>query len=381
MADRGFDVVVIGAGIAGASVAFELQRRGIRTLLLEREELPGYHATGRSAAVYLKSYGNPTIRALTAAAEAFYRQPPAGFADHPLLAARGFVAIARPDQRPRLLREAAFAQRFVPAVEILDEAALHERVPLLRPGYAALGLLDPTAADLDVAAILQGYLRLFRRLGGELRTGEPVVGLEQQGRAWQVRSRQATVACGAVVDAAGAWADEVARLAGLDPLGLRPLRRTAFTIRAPGDLDLRSLPLVADIDEQFYLKPEPGRLLCSPADETPSPPCDAAPDELDIALAAEHVQRAFRLDIQRIERSWAGLRTFAPDRTPVLGFDPRASGFFWLAGQGGYGLQTAPAMARLAAALVSGEALPPDLAAIEPALRPERLIDGRLVVG
>jgi len=368
-----FDVVVVGAGIAGASVACELQRTGTRTLLLERESQPGWHATGRSAAVFLKSYGNETIRALTLASEPFYREPPDGFAGRPLLARRGFVAIARADQRARLEREALFARRFVPTVRILGPEELGLRVPLLRPGYAAAGFLDPEAADMDVGAILQGYLRLFRRAGGELRTDREVVALHRDGNDWRVRTRQETVACAVVVDAAGAWADEIAKLAGLDPLGLVPMRRTAFTVAAPVDIDPASMPLVADIDEQFYVKPESGQLLCSPADETPSSPCDAAPDELDIAVAVDRIERAFDLGVRSIGRKWAGLRTFAPDRTPVLGFDPRAPGFFWLAGQGGYGIQTAPAMARLAAAVIRGESPGPALAGLLPALRPERL--------
>jgi len=373
--DTVFDSIVIGGGIAGASVAAELQA-SMRVLLLEREERCGYHTTGRSAAVYLKSYGNAVIRGLTRASEDFYGTPPEGFADTPLLRGEGAMMIAREDQMARLETELEAARRFVPAVRRLDAAGVRALVPSLREGYAAGGFLDPDARDMDVAAMLDGYLRLFRARGGRIATDAEVLNLERTGEVWRVTTRAGTFEAAVVVDAAGAWADGVAGLAGLAPLGLEPKRRTAFLVAPPEGADMSRWPVVtADIDEKFYFRPDAGMLFCSPADETPSPPTDARPEELDIALAVERIEAALAITIRRIAHQWAGLRTFAPDRTPVVGFDPRARGFFWLAGQGGYGIQTAPAMARIGAGLVTGTALDAEAADLARQMAPDRLIE------
>ncbi len=375
-AARAADVVVIGAGIAGASAAFALARAGLRVVLLERESQPAYHTTGRSAALFIKCYGNATVRRLTVDSEPFYREPSAGFAEVPLLTPRGFMFVARGDQLAKLHEEIAFARRFVPAVRRLEADEARALVPLLRPGYAAAAMLDPEARDLDVAAIMGGYLRGLRAAGGELLCNAEVTGLRREERGWRVASRAGEFATPVVVDAAGAWADTVAGLAGLSPLGLVPRRRTAFLVDPPDGVEVGRWPLVADVEEQFYIKPDAGRILCSPADETPSPPCDAAPEELDVAIAVERIQRAFDLPVRHIRHRWAGLRTFAPDDTPVLGFDPRAEGFFWLAGQGGYGIQTAPAMAALAAAVIAGTGGTADAGLLE-VLDPARLLRDR----
>ncbi len=373
---RTADVIVVGAGIAGTSAAFALAREGLRVVLLEREEQPAFHATGRSAALFIKSYGNATVRRLTVESEPFYEAPPEGFSEVPLLTPRGFMFVAREDQLDRLEEEIAFARRFVPAVRRLDAAEARELLPLLRSRYAAAAMLDPDARDLDVGAIVAGFLRGLRRAGGTFLGDAEVSGLRRRDGVWRVESRAGPFEAPVLVNAAGAWADALAALAGLPPLGLVPKRRTAFLVEPPSGLAVGHWPLVADVEERFYIKPNAGRILCSPADETPSPPCDAAPEEIDIATAADRIQRAFDLPIRRIAHKWAGLRTFAPDDTPVLGFDPRSEGFFWLAGQGGYGIQTAPAMAALAARAIAGGGVAGD-GELAAALDPARLLRGR----
>ena len=373
---RTAEVVVIGAGIAGASAAFALARAGARTILLERESQPAYHTTGRSAALFIKCYGNATVRRLTVASEPFYLKPPEGFTEVPLLTPRGFMFVARHDQLAKLEEELVFARRFVPAVRRLEAAEARALLPLLRPDYAAAAMLDPEARDLDVGAIMGGFLRGLRAAGGELLCDAEVTALCREDGNWRVASRAGEFMAPVVVDAAGAWADAIAGLAGLPPLGLEPRRRTAFLVDPPEGVEVGRWPLVADVEEQFYIKPDAGRILCSPADETPSPPCDAAPEELDVAIAVERIQRAFDLPVRHIRHRWAGLRTFAPDGTPVLGFDPRAEGFFWLAGQGGYGIQTAPAMAALAAAAITGRGGTSDTGLLD-ALDPARLLRDR----
>ncbi len=352
-----FDVVVIGAGIAGAAAAYELAAdRSV--LLLEQESHPGYHTTGRSAALFAETYGNAAIRALTAGSRRFHEQPPAGFAA-PLLSPRGVIMVARPDQAERLHQ---WVQSVGPAASAMTAAEVLARVPLLRRDYVGAGAFEPGAMDIDVHALHDGYLRGAKARGTTIVTGAELAGLTRSGTGWTVRSGAGTWTAGTVVNAAGAWADRVAALAGAVPCGLQPMRRTAITVDLPDGMDASAWPIVMDMDEEFYFKPEGGRLLLSPADETPMPPCDVQPDELDIAICVDRVQRAADLPVRRVVHSWAGLRSFVADRTPVVGFDPGVPGFFWLAGQGGYGIQTAPAMGRLAAALLARRGVPPDLA-------------------
>jgi D-arginine dehydrogenase len=370
-----FDSIVIGAGIAGASAASFLAERGA-TLLLERESQPGYHTTGRSAALYSEAYGNAAIRSLTTGARPFFMAPPADFAEHPLLTPRGAMFVGRADQLASLDRAAAETRALQPSIRRIDGAEARRICPVLKADYVEGAVLEPEAMDIDVHALHQGFLRGLRAHGGRLVTDAEVIALERAGDAWQVRTAAGAFPGRVLVNAAGAWADELARLAGAEPVGLTPKRRTAILFAPPAGCDVSGWPLVVDIDETFYFKPDAGKLLGSPADETPSPPCDAQPEELDVALAVERIQQAAALPIARIERRWAGLRSFVADKTPVVGFDDRVEGFFWLAGQGGYGIQTAPAMGRLAAALIAGEAVPADLAALgvsEQDLSPRRL--------
>jgi D-arginine dehydrogenase len=361
-APRRADVLVVGAGIAGASIAAELApRRSV--VLLEMEDQPGHHTTGRSAAVFAESYGNATVRGLTRASRAFLASPPADFSETPLLSPRGWMFVARGDQRARLDRLHREIAASGGALHPMSPAEALARVPILRREYVAAALWDEGAMDIDVHALHHGYLRRLRRRGGALVTGARVRALSRSGEGWRAETEQGTFFAPLVVDAAGAWGDEVGRLAGAAPIGLVPMRRTAILLDPPAGADVTRWPLVIDAEEQFYFKPESAKLLCSPADETPSPPCDARPEDLDVAIAVDRLTRVCDLEVRHVARRWAGLRSFVADRTPVVGLDPRAEGFFWLAGQGGAGIQTAPALARLAAALALGEPVPDDVAA------------------
>lgn len=355
------DVIVIGAGIAGASVAATLALTKSVTLL-EMETQPGYHTTGRSAAVFAPSYGPPGVRALTRVSRAFYEAPPQGFTDAPLFSPRKILMIARADQADSL---AALIDGVVSktAVEQLDEAGMRAHQPLLRPGYAAGGMLDRGGQDIDVAALHQGYLRQLKARGSRIVTAAPVEGLERQGDHWLVTTPKGVFRAPVVVNAAGAWADQLGALAGAEHIGLTPKRRTALIVDEPSGFAARDAPITIDVDEKFYLKPDAGRLLISPADETPVAPCDAQPDEMDVAICADRIMTAFDLDIRRINNKWAGLRSFVTDKEPVIGFSNVVPGFFWMAGQGGYGIQSAPGAASLAAALISADPVPEALLA------------------
>lgn len=368
LAEQPVDQIVIGAGIAGASVAAELAETG-RVVLLEAEAQAGYHTTGRSAAQFSKTYGPPVIRALTRASEAFFRTCHTDQGGDPLLKPRGVLFVARADQSDAFDQ---LAGDLGDAVERLSRQDCLDLSPLLRPDYVAQGLLEADAADIDVDALHQHYLRRFRALGGELKTRAPVTALQRQDGLWQVSTAVGRFSAPVVVNAAGAWADEVAALAQVSAAGLVPKRRTALLVDAPDHQGVDALPMVVDVEETFYLKPDAGKLLLSPADATDSPPCDAQPDEMDVAICVDRIETAFDLQIRRIAHKWAGLRNFVPGGTPCACFDPDAPGFFWLAGQGGYGIQSAPALARFAAALITDAPVPDDILA--QGVRPEDLL-------
>jgi D-arginine dehydrogenase len=344
MANR-YDYVVVGAGIAGASLAAGLARHGT-VLMLEAEAQPGYHSTGRSAAFWTESYGGPGVVPLTCASGPFLR-------DNGFLAARGALTIARAGNEAALDR---FANQFAGLgvrVELLDRETLLARIPGLRSNWT-LGALEPDCSDIDVAALHQHWLSVARRSGAEMLCSARLARAETAAIGWDLTLADGRRrACGVLINAAGAWADNVAQMAGLRSLGITPYRRTVAQLRtAPGPP--ADLPLVLDLAEKFYFKPEAGRLWLSPHDETASPACDAAPEELDIALAIERFGDVVDWTIERVEHRWAGLRSFASDRLPVYGFDPTCPRFFWFAGQGGFGIQTAPAAADLAVALLTG---------------------------
>jgi D-arginine dehydrogenase len=357
-----YEVVIIGAGMAGASLGYELAQDR-RVLLLEAEPRAGYHATGRSAAIFAEAYGSLPIRQLTVASRSFLERPPAGFAESSLVKQRGILFMARSDQLASL-ENLAESNLGLSNFARLDAPALRARVPVLRMEYAEAGLCDEAAMDLDVAAIHAGYLRGFRQRGGVLCCDSPLRGAVLSGGLWRGDSGQRTWVADLLVNAAGAWADEVAVKLGAKPQSLVPKRRTAILIDAPTGMQIESWPLVIDIDEEFYFKPDAGRLFASPADETPSLPSDAAPEEVDIATAAFRIEQCTTIQITAIRHRWAGLRTFAPDKLPIIGIDPQLPQLFWLAGQGGYGIQTAPAIARLAASLIDRRPLPPELEAL-----------------
>ncbi len=375
-----FDFAIVGAGIAGVSAAYHLAPKlpsGARLIILEREHVPAYHTTGRSAALHSETYGNASIRAITVASGRFYRQPPQGFSDHPLLTPRGALIAGRAEQEPELKKAAAEYESLVPSVRWLDPAETLRLQPLLKPEAAAGGaIFEPEADDMDVAAIHAGFLKGARAASGLLRLNAEVVALDRKDGRWTVTLRDGeSITAANLINASGAWADTIGELAGCAPVGLVPKRRTAFTFDAPQDLDLTHLPMVIDFDESFYFKPEVGQFLGSLADETPSPPCDAQPEEIDVATAVERIEAASTLTIRRIKNKWAGLRSFVADKTLVAGYDPKIEGFFWLAGQGGYGIQTAAAAGRLAAGLALGKGLPADVAELgvsEAALSPTR---------
>jgi len=356
------DFLVVGSGIAGASIACELAPHA-KVIVTEQEDRAGYHTSGRSAAMYIVSYGVAPVRMLTAASRAFFDAPPDGFADYPLLTPRGCLTIARVDQFERLAAEARALAETSSVFREIGEAEAKALVPRLKNGAAARALYEPDSADIDVAALLQGFMRLAKARGAVFRLNAGLAALERQGDYWQATLGDGeTIVAGTIVDAAGAWADTVAGLAGLSGLGLTPKRRTAILIDPPPGVDIANWPNVLDVSEQFYFKPQSGLILASPGDETPSAPVDAAPEEMDIAVCVDRIQAAADLPVRRVTRAWAGLRTFAPDHAPVIGHDPRAAGFFWFAGQGGYGMQTSPAAGRFGAALALGRPIPDDLA-------------------
>jgi D-arginine dehydrogenase len=374
------DFLVLGAGMAGAAAGYFLAKHG-RVLVLEREDAPGYHTTGRSAALYTETYGNEAIRALTVASGRFFRAPPPGFAAVPLLKPRGLLMAAPAADEARFEAQFELGRRFAPSLRRLSRAEALALCPVLREDWLGHAFLEPEAMDMDVHAIHHGFLGGMRARGGRLLTGAAPRAIARSGGLWQVETAAGSFAAPVLVDAAGAWADEVAAAAAVAPIGIAPLRRTVLIVAAPPGLGVDRWPMVGDVAESFYFKPESGRLLISPADETQLPPQDVQPDEIDIARAVERITAATRLEIRRIERKWAGLRSFAPDRTLVIGPDPTAPGFVWMAGQGGYGIQTAPAAGAALAALATGAALPADLAALGVApsqLLPDRLRGARL---
>lgn len=351
------DYVVIGAGIAGASVGYRLSNAGADVLLLERESQPCYHSTGRSAAMFIESYGTEQIRALTRASHGFYESPPAGFTENPILIPRGTLYVAQPGQET-MLEDAyrVYAKQGL-TVERLSRADAVGLVGCLAPDKISTeALLDVAASDIDVHALHGGFLRGMRAAGAKLQCDAEVVGAKREDSGWAIQLKDGeTLEARAVVNAAGAWADTVAQLFAVRPCAIQPKRRTAFLFEAPQDIEIRKWPCVLGADESFYFKPDAGLLLGSPANADPVPAQDVQPEEMDVALGIHRIEEITTLRIRRPKHTWAGLRSFAPDHEFVIGWDAQQPGFFWLAGQGGYGIQTAAAASDFAAQLLLGQ--------------------------
>ena len=367
MTPQSFDIAVIGAGMAGASAAAFLSADR-RVALIEAEDSAGYHTTGRSAAIWIQNYGPPDVRELTRLSRRFYDAPPAGFSDIALIRRRPVVMLASLAQIPDL--DAALAGGH--GLRRMSVAEAEAMVPALRPGYLAGAAIEQDAFDMDVAAIHQGFLRMLRASGGLLALRGRAGRIEWRGGLWHIETTagmafQAPV----LVNAAGAWGDEVAGLAGVGKIGLRPCRRTAAIVD-PSPFDVANWPMIIDVNEEWYARPEARtRLMVSPADETLTYPHDVQPEEIDVATGIDRMQRALDIPVRRVEHSWAGLRTFTQDGSLAFGWDPGAEGFFWCVGQGGYGIQTAPAAGRLIADLVRGRD-PGEAASVAAAVAPGR---------
>lgn len=357
-----FDFAIIGAGIAGASVAARLAGQS-RVVVLERESQPGYHSTGRSAAMFMESYGPPMVRALTRASRAFYTQPPQGFAEQPLLHARGALYLAGIGQQEALDALQQELGDSCPGLRLLDRDGVMALLPCLRPERILGGLLDPMSMDIDVHTLHQGFLRMVRSAGGVLQNRAELAHAQHEDGVWQLTLADGrNVSARSVVNASGAWADQVGTICGAAPIGLVPHRRSAFTFAPPEGVDVSAWPVTSSLGDTWYFKPDAGVLLGSPANADATVPHDVVPEELDIATAIHHIEAATTLQIRRPLRTWAGLRSFVPDGEMVVGWDADCDGFFWLAAQGGYGIQSAPGASELAEALLLRQAIPAHLA-------------------
>jgi D-arginine dehydrogenase len=367
----GFDAIIIGCGIAGASLAYFLAERGMTDILiLEREEQPGYHATGRSAAALLEFDPVPSVQQLKILGAQFLRNPPNGFSENPLLRPSGILVMVKGplwDSAQQLvpdLRQAGVV------VDLLSEEEAVPMVPVVSPQNFDGALFFPEDGHIDVHELLWSYLRHARRRGAELRSGEEVKGLKvEQGRCEGVITSAGEYQAAWIIDAAGAWAGKIREWAGPSSVQLTPYRRTIITFAAPGGLEVKTWPLAADLSHELYFSPESGGLLASPMDEEPMEPCDARPDELVVAQTIERLKQLTpRLVPKSIIRKWAGLRTFASDQAMVIGEDPLLKGFFWLSGQGGAGIETSAAVGQIASDLIiEGRTRLMDVKTISPA--------------
>lgn len=368
------DVVVIGGGIAGVSAAYQLSKTH-DVMLLEREPQLAHHTTGRSAAVYIVNYGGPIAMRLTMASRRFLDDTP--HADHAILEDRGVLMVADDANRESIESMARDGQALDSSIELIDGEAARAMVPVLREEATAIAMYEPNGCTMDVMGLHQAFVRGAVEGGARIHRHEAALRIERVGEHWSVSTEQITVEAESIVNAAGAWGDEVAEMVGARPIGLIPMRRTAFTTSVTADSSSWPLVHIDSVAGPAYFKPEAGgHLLCSPADETPSEPCDSKPEEVDIAVAIDRLNSMTTLGIRSVASSWAGLRTFSPDRQPVLGADPDVPGFCWMVGQGGTGITTAVASGEVVAAVVSDEPLPLHLSELGldlDSLGPERL--------
>lgn len=373
----GADFLIVGGGIAGLSAASRLVRHG-KVVVLEAEEALGYHSSGRSVSFSHYGIGNAAVRGLTAWSRAFFEGPPEGFCASPLARTVPTLYFSSEETLPALAALEAEMVRFTDRTRRVGAAEMAALCPALRTGAggAVSGVLDPTGLKLDADALLHAFARAVRAGGGEVLTGRRVESVGRGAGEWRVSAGGERWSAPVLVNAAGAWADRLAGLAGVAPIGLRPMRRTIIVVDPPAGTDISFWPFAHSIAGDFYMLPEAGQLLVSPVDEVADDPCDAAPEDYDVALAADRLEHYTTVTVRRIAHRWAGLRSFVADRTPTAGFDPDAAGFFWLVGQGGYGLQTAPAMAAAVEALVTGGPWPEGLeqqGVMADRIRPDRL--------
>lgn len=367
-----YDFLIIGGGIAGASAAYELAPRG-SVLVLEAEDSTGYHATGRSAALFTRNYGGPVVRQINAASASFFRTPPDGFTQTPLLSKRGCLTVAQGDHANDLDALLALSEPGEEVTEI-DINAACAMASFLRPDRVNRAVLEANVSDIDVATLHLSYLKGARARGAVIAVKQAVTGLTRKGRNWAVHTAQETHKAATVINAAGAWADQIGAMAGARPIGLTPKRRTAIIVKPPTDTNCATLPAVDFAGSDAYLKPEGGMLMASPGDATPVEPHDAWADDMDVALLADWIERETTIKVDKIEHSWAGLRSFVDDEAPVVGFDSEAEHFFWLAGQGGYGIMMAPALAILTADLITADRSCAASNALAQSVSPHRLL-------
>jgi D-arginine dehydrogenase len=356
-----YDFIVIGAGMAGASAAYELAGQGT-VLMIEAEAQPGYHSSGRSAALFTRNYGTALVRKINALSARFFHAPPPGFAEQPLLHPRGALAVAAPGDEALLDAVLTATTPEDPVVE-MDVSEALDRVPFLRPDRVARAVFEPGVTDIDVALMLQAYVKGFKARGGMLVLRSPVTALDRHNGTWRASTGKTAFQGKTVINAAGAWAEQIGQLAGAAPIGLVAKRRTAIILEARAEWHVTTLPCVDFAAADAYIKPEAGKLMASPGDATPMPPQDAQPDEMDVAVLADWVQRETLIEVRRIAHSWAGLRSFVGDDSPVVGHDAACPDFVWHAGQGGYGIMMAPSLARAVASLCLGRTLPADFTA------------------
>ncbi|MET4691892.1 NAD(P)/FAD-dependent oxidoreductase [Sinorhizobium fredii] len=363
MATETADFIVIGGGIAGVSVACELSARG-SVILLEMESAPGYHSTGRSAAVMSENYGPALWSRLVTASRSFLESPPPGFAEVPLVTPRGALFLARDGEQDQLQAQADELVRRGASIELVSAEEALRYCPVLKASEFVSALYEPDCMDIDTDALLSGYVRMLRSRGGRVVTDARVEKLTRAGAVWDISTPKGRFEAPVVVNAAGGWVQQVAGLAGLSNRNVVPFRRTAVTFDPPQGSDIHHWPMTFDVAETFYFKPEAGRIMVSPVDMAPSEPCDAQADELEVAIAIDRIHKYTTMDVRSVKHKWGGLRTFAPDHEPVIGHDPEEASFIWLAGQGGNGVMAGVAAARLAASFAAGEGVPSDLGAL-----------------
>lgn len=372
--DQCVDYIIIGAGIAGASAAYELVNEA-KVILIERESQLAYHSTGRSAAIYMQAYGNKTVRGLTKNSFEFYSNPPKGFSDTPLLKERGAIFLATKEQKELAEHHYREMKNEVDNLELLENEDLQSLVPVINTDRYITGIFEKDAMDIDTHAVHQGYINGFKEKGGNLITNCLIRSINHHDDIWCLDTTKGQFKAPMIINAAGAWADQIASLAGIKNINLEPKKRSVVYLSIE-DHDINNWPYVGDISESFYFKPDSGKLFVSPCDEIPITPCDAKPSDLDIALAVNNLEAVTNIEVKKIDHTLAGLRSFVADRTPVVGEDKDAPGFFWLVGQGGYGFQTAPAIANCCRMLLTRKCFPESLKKLgvsEEALSPNRI--------